>query len=175
MTNLALSPVLETERLVLRVPQEEDFPDAAGFMASPRTEFVGGAITDPWRQWTSFLGTLGHWALRGYGFFQVTLKDGTRVGRVGIINHTMWPEPELGWHLFDGHEGHGYATEAARAARQWAWREKGLGPLISQIHPDNHASRQVAERLGAVLEHEGDLLGEPALTYRHPDPREATA
>ena len=172
MSALAVDPVLETARLILRVPSEEDFETVATFMTSDRTEYLGGVVTDRWQQWRSFLATFGHWALRGYGLFQVTLGDGTRVGRVGILNHGagLWPEPELGWHLFDGHEGKGYASEAAMAVRDWAWRERSLGPLISQIHPDNTASRRLAERLGARVERETTLLGDPALIYRHPDP-----
>ncbi len=165
-----ITPIrLETERLILRTPLENDFEAAVtGFMTSDRTTFVGGPITDPWHQWQTFMATAGHWAFKGYGFFTVCLKDETPIGRVGVINHVMWPEPELGWHVFDGYEGKGYVTEAAFAARDWAWRERGLGPLISQIHPDNHGSIRVAERMGAVLETEREMFGEPCLVYRHP-------
>jgi RimJ/RimL family protein N-acetyltransferase len=58
------------------------------------------------------------------------------------------PEPEMGWALYDGFEGQGYATEAATAARDWA---KGrLASLVSYTHGSNARSVAVAERLGAV-------------------------
>ncbi|SNR65859.1 GNAT family N-acetyltransferase [Puniceibacterium sediminis] len=173
MIDLNIQPI-KTDRLILRTPQESDFDAAAAFNTSDRTTYVGGKITQEWDQWRGFMGSIGHWVLRGYGFFTVTLHDGTRVGRVGVINHRMWPEPELGWHLYDGFEGCGYATEAARAARTWAHTEHGLGPLISQIHPDNHASAAVAKRLGATLEAESTLLGDPCHIYRHPAPAQVT-
>ncbi|MBY6159831.1 GNAT family N-acetyltransferase [Mameliella alba] len=157
---------LTTDRLTLRTPQEEDFAAVAAFMASARSRFVGGPVGDSFDQWRGFLSGIGHWCMRGYGFFTV-LHDGEKVGRVGLINHVMWDEPELGWHIFDGHEGKGYATEAAACARDWAARELGLGPLISYIHPDNTPSRRVAERLGAHLESEKSLLGHPAQVWRH--------
>jgi RimJ/RimL family protein N-acetyltransferase len=157
---------LTTDRLTLRPPAEQDFPAIAAFMASPRARFVGGPIEDSFDQWRGFLATLGHWALRDYGFFTV-LHAGTAVGRVGLVNHVMWDEPELGWQVFDGFEGNGYATEAAIRVRDWAAQERGLGPLISYIHPENTRSRQVARRLGARHERDTTLLDHPAEVWRH--------
>jgi RimJ/RimL family protein N-acetyltransferase len=80
-------------------------------------------------------------------------------------------EVELGWTLGREHWGHGYATEAARAVRDWAFRELRLTRLISIIHPDNAASIRVAERLGA--HHERDIESgwvAPARIYVHPLP-----
>ncbi|MBW4980977.1 GNAT family N-acetyltransferase [Mameliella sp. CS4] len=155
-----------SDRLTLRTPLEEDFPVVSAFMASERARFVGGPVTDEFDQWRGFLAGFGHWALRGYGFFMV-LHDGQKVGRVGVVNHVMWDEPELGWHIFDGFEGQGFATEAAARIRDWASAERGLGPLISYIHPDNAPSRRVAERLDAHFERDTNLLGHPAQVWRH--------
>ncbi|KHQ53107.1 GNAT family N-acetyltransferase [Mameliella alba] len=157
---------LTSDRLTLRTPLEEDYPVISAFMASDRARFVGGPVTDEFDQWRGFLSGFGHWALRGYGFFMV-LHDGQKVGRVGIVNYVMWDEPELGWHIFDGFEGQGFATEAAARIRDWADTERGLGPLISYIHPDNAPSRRVAERLGAHFERDTDLLGHAAQVWRH--------
>ncbi|ASP20162.1 anhydro-N-acetylmuramic acid kinase [Antarctobacter heliothermus] len=157
---------LTTDRLTLRTPLEEDFAPVAAFMASPRARFVGGPVEDEFAQWRGFLSGFGHWALRGYGFFMV-LHDGHKVGRVGVVNHIMWDEPELGWHIFDGFEGKGYATEAAACVRDWAATDRGLGPLISYIHPDNDASRRVAERLGARHERDRTLMEHPVQVWRH--------
>ena len=160
---------LTTDRLILRPPVETDFPAVEAFMMSDRTEFVGGKAPDQFAAWRAFMGSVGHWVLRGFGFFTVLDRTDDRpLGRVGIVHHVMWPEPELGWHMFDGAEGRGYAFEAALAVRDWARRARGLGPLISQIHPDNHRSRRLAERLGAVIESRTTLLGHDCLVYRHP-------
>jgi RimJ/RimL family protein N-acetyltransferase len=157
---------LNTDRLTLRPPLEEDYTDVAAFMASNRAKFVGGPVADEFSKWRGFLSGFGHWALRGYGFFSV-LHAGTRVGRVGVVNHVMWDEPELGWHIFDGYEGQGYATEAAACVRDWAAAERGLGPLISYIHPDNAPSRRVAQRLASRHERDTTLIGHPAEVWRH--------
>ncbi len=159
---------ISTDRLILRTPCEGDFAAVAAFMRSPRAAFVGGPIEDDFALWRSFLSGLGHWALRGYGMFMVD-REATPVGRVGILYHRMWQEPELGWHVFDGHEGQGYATEAAIAARRWAAESHGLGPLISYIDTRNTRSAAVARRLGAVHERDDTLLGGPVQVWRHPE------
>ncbi len=171
MTAPTNAPTLHTARLILRGPQEDDFDAVARFMASDRARFVGGPAADVWQAWRGFLGAVGHWALRGYGFFTLVERDtGHLAGRVGVIFHPFWQEPELGWHLFDGFEGKGYAHEAAQAVRDWAWQDHGLGPLISYVHPGNLPSRRLAERLGARHEADGTLLGVTCMIYRHPDP-----
>ena len=39
------------------------------------------------------------------------------------------PEKELGWLVYDGYEGQGYATEAAAALRDWAFNPLGVDRL----------------------------------------------
>jgi RimJ/RimL family protein N-acetyltransferase len=122
------SPVLETERLLLRRPTAED---------------AGMAYH------------LEQWERAGIGKFVVVRRaDGVTVGRVGIqlLHPETWQPagetgvPELGWTLHPEHRGRGYATEAARAVRDWYQAER----LVSLIPPDNVASQAVARRLGAV-------------------------
>lgn len=162
-------PTLQTDRLTLRAPVEGDFPAMLAFSDSPRARFVGGKLPRQW-VWRTLLANVGHWAWRGYGFFSVELPDGTFVGRVGVIFHDEWPEPELAWHLFDGFEGQGYATEAARAAKADYHARIAVAPLISMIADDNAASAAVAQRLGAVLErHAADEDG-PYGIWRHAGP-----
>ena len=161
-------PVIETERLVLREPRMADLPAFAAFAASDRARFVGGANPTPYAAWDGLRGMLGHWLLRGFGWW--TAEDratGATAGRLGIGHHIDWPEPELGWHLFDGFEGRGLAHEAALAVRRW-WRGRGHPAPISLIDPGNARSIRLAERLGAVPEREITLRGAPCTIWRHP-------
>jgi RimJ/RimL family protein N-acetyltransferase len=57
-------------------------------------------------------------------------------------------EIELGWTLSRHAWGHGYATEAAIAARDWTLRETRPRRLISLIHPNNERSKRVAGKIG---------------------------
>ncbi|AGT08149.1 GNAT family N-acetyltransferase [Paracoccus aminophilus] len=161
-------PVIETERLILREPRLSDLDAVIAFGTSDRARFVGGPM-EPWQAWNSLMTGIGHWVVRGFGWWMVEDKASGKVaGRVGIGHHLDWPEPELGWHLYDGFEGRGLAYEAASAARNHAYSVMGFGPLISLIDHDNHRSASLARRLGAVPEGEFNVRGDACVIYRHP-------
>ncbi len=164
-------PRLETERLILRAPSEADLDADAAFLASDASRFVGGPLRRD-ETWRSIAMLLGHWAIRGFGFWGVEEKDtGRYVGRVGLWFPDGWPEPEIGWTLMTGATGKGYATEAAMAARTHAYDVLGWDTAISLIDPDNHASKAVAKRLGATYDYTYDhpKFG-TADVWRHPAP-----
>jgi RimJ/RimL family protein N-acetyltransferase len=168
-------PTLETKRLTLRAPHAGNFDAYAGFLANQR----GTGVDDPLTRHTAWLGfaaDLGHWHLRGYGFWAVEeITSGKTAGMVGFFHPEGWPEPELGWTLFDGFEGRGYAIEAARRARDYAYDDLGWETLISVIAPDNARSIALAEKLGATLERDWTSpTGDAALIYRHPAPAHDT-
>ena len=125
--------------------------------------------------WRYLCQVIGHWALRGYGRWMVTTQDDdTALGLIGLHNPLNWPEPEIGWILWS-RNGQGFATEAARAARNYAYDTLGWTTAISLIDPQNVASRHVATRLGAtkVGDHRFDD-GDPAEIFRHPGPEVAS-
>lgn len=164
-------PIIETERLRLRGWRREDFDPFAALRGSAEDQaYTGGAV--PRQQaWTEFCAKAGEWTVQGLGVFIVAERETDRaVGYAGLWFPPYIEEPELCWSLFPGNTGKGYATEAALAARDWAYEALGLGPLMSFVHPDNLASRAVAERLGAVAEGWGELKGESRLIYRHSGP-----
>ncbi|MFC3613683.1 GNAT family N-acetyltransferase [Lutimaribacter marinistellae] len=145
-------PVIETERLILRAPSEADFAAEAAFFETDASRFVGGPRR-PDQTWRSLAGMIGHWVIRGYGFWSVDSKEtGAYLGHVGLWNPYGWPEPEIGWTLMTNATGQGYATEAGRAARAHAYEVLGWPTAISLIDPANDASKAVAARLGAAFE-----------------------
>lgn len=145
-------PTLETERLILRAYRLSDFETYASTLASARMVHVDRL--DRHDAWFVFCNELAGWHLRGAGLFAVDRHDGTFVGTVGIQQPDHFPEPELGWTLHDGHEGRGYATEAARAVLAWArdLARDRVASLVSYVAPANAASIAVARRLGATLD-----------------------
>lgn len=105
------------------------------------------------------------WRTDGVGAFALETMATERqvVGQAGLMifdtrgwTPSTWTkagthaQPELGWGLLRSHWGHGYATEAAAAIRDWARRRRKIDRLVSLISPDNIRSQRVAERLGAV-------------------------
>lgn len=162
---------LETERLVLRRPEPKDADAIIAFYMSERSQYAGGHVPS-FRAWTNFTAILGHWQVRGYGLWAVTTKDSDDIiGLVGPYFPTGWPETELGWLMFDGAEGKGFATEAARAAIADARSRLGWTDIVHYIAHQNTRSIALAERLGATLDNDAQVPKpeEPCLVYRQPE------
>ena len=153
MKHLSTAPILTTQRLVLRGPEGSDLPEFTRFMTSAPSMKAQGETVTAEQAWFGFLTGIGHWHWHGFGFFTVSLgQTGHPVGRVGLLKHSNWPEVELAWHLFEGAEGKGFATEAVMAVRKWAGEDLGLERLYSYIDCKNTRSQAVAKRLGAITD-----------------------
>jgi RimJ/RimL family protein N-acetyltransferase len=173
MIALTATPVLETDRLTLRAPQARDWEDFAAFLTSDRASFVGGPVPRD-KAWRAFGHQIGHWVLRGFGMFYFSLKGAAApIGMAGPWYPESWPEREIGWSLWSAEaEGKGYAFEAARAARDFAFHGLGWQTAVSYIAPENTRSIALATRLGAALESGAPCPGdEPCLVFRHPAPQ----
>jgi RimJ/RimL family protein N-acetyltransferase len=162
-----MAPTLHTERLTLRPAQMADFPAYAAFVTSDRARFMGGPH-DAKTAWHWFCNDTAQWALLDMGALMITMTgDDGAVGQVAVCHGPIFPEPELGWFLFDGYEGQGIATEAAAAMRDWAFGARALPTIVSYIDPENLPSIRVAQRLGAVVDPLAATPGnEPTLAYR---------
>lgn len=164
-------PELETERLVMRAPSPGDFEAEAAFYHSDRSRHVGGPMPRD-QAWRSFAAIIGHWVIRGFGFWAVVEREtGLYCGRVGLWFPDGWPEPEIGWMVMGPAEGRGIAHEAAKRARSYAYDALGWTTVISLIADDNDRSKALAARMGAVWEsaYEHPSYG-PMQVYRHPGP-----
>jgi len=172
---------LETERLVLRVPQLEDADDMLELVQDDEVmRWIGGVAGDRAAAVEHLERWIDRWEKNGVGQFAVLL-DGHAIGRVGLLvwDGRLWKtstyeqagehaETELGWALARRHWRHGYATEAARAVREWAYAERGIERLISLIVPDNARSVRVAEKLGARPEQQVETDAGPTNVWVHP-------
>jgi RimJ/RimL family protein N-acetyltransferase len=161
---------LITDRLLLRRLQEKDFEPFAEYYGDEETARYVGGRCDRQAAWRRMASMIGHWELRGYGYWAVEeLETGRFAGCVGLWFPEGWPELELGYWLMRDMQGKGYATEAALKSREYAFEVVGAETLVSYIHPDNEASKHVAGRLGARLEKTIELLDYgPHCVYRHP-------
>lgn len=147
-------PELETARLILRAPRMEDFEPFSAFLGSERARFVGGPVSDRPLLIRAFGHLAGLWLLRGYSCF-VAEEKGTKggVGIFGLWYPQGWPEPEMSWSIWEARlEGRGYAAEAMRAVMPWSFNRAGISSAISVVDAANHASRRLAETLGARID-----------------------
>ncbi|MGR3453942.1 GNAT family N-acetyltransferase [Pseudooceanicola sp.] len=159
-------PELVTERLRLRAPLCEDFAIYAEIVLGPRGKHLGLATRE--EAWLDFAQMVAGWTLRGHGVWTVEPKDGGEAFGFVLLGFDQEdPEPELGY-LFTGRaEGRGIASEAARAARDFAFAELGWKTLTSYVADGNARSAALAERLGGKLDGRLPDAGGDTLVYRY--------
>lgn len=176
MISLSGVPVIETERLRLRGPKLADFEVFAGFLQSDRAAFVGGKQPRV-QAWRAFGHLTGHWVLRGFSMFIIADKaTDAALGMSGPWYPEGWPEPEIGWSVWEPQaEGKGVAFEAATAARAWAYDALGWTTAISLIVDGNTRSEAMAARMGCAYEGEftHEVYGKSRI-FRHPGPEALT-
>jgi RimJ/RimL family protein N-acetyltransferase len=110
----------------------------------------------------------GKWALR-------RKDDGAYLGYCGVspIWPTLAPAPglEIGWRLARSAWGHGYATEAARAALLDVFARTGADEILTYTLPSNARSQAVMRRLGLRREAARDFFyetGQQAVVFVAP-------
>lgn len=162
------NPVIETERLILRVPDARELEPLLAFFTSERSTFFDGPYSDA-DAWYKVAAYAGQWALRGNGFYAITLKEGGEtVGLAGPYHPSHFAEPELSYLLLKPEfEGKGYTQEACAAVLAHVFDDLGCDTLVSFIDPANVGSLKLAERLGARLDPATAAPYPLCDTYRH--------
>lgn len=145
-----LDTVIETPRLVLRVPSLTEFAPWCAFMADEEAARFIGKAQPPSAVWRGICTMIGAWHAEGYAMFSVFEKEtGRWVGRLGPWSPHGWPGQEVGWGIVRDAWGKGYAFEGAAAAMDFAIDSLGWTDVIHCINPDNVNSQRVAQRLGS--------------------------
>ena len=113
-----------------------------------------------------------HMDKHGFGLWATVLRTtGAFVGSVGIsiprFEASFTPCTEVGWRVHRSHWNQGYATEAARAAIEFGFREIGLREILSFTPHGNVASRRVMEKLGMTRRADDDF-DHPLVPAGHP-------
>jgi [ribosomal protein S5]-alanine N-acetyltransferase len=149
----AFGPI-ETVRLRLRRYVEGEEQLVHRLMSNPRVMRFYPAPYDLERSRRVLSSVLTSYRERGYSLLAVERKsDGEYVGQIGLL---YWDDVdaredvEVAYMLFPEHWGRGYATEAARACRDWAFVHLGVDRVVSFIDVNNEPSIAVAQRNGMV-------------------------
>ncbi|GAA2887306.1 GNAT family N-acetyltransferase [Streptosporangium fragile] len=165
-----MEPIL-TDRLVMRRWREADRepfaamnadPEVMEYFPAPLTRAESDALVDQLESEFERYG-YGRWALE-------VRATGEFAGFTGLAWKTFearfTPALEVGWRLPRSAWGHGYATEAARAALEYGFGPAGQEEIISMTAVGNLRSRAVMERLG--------MTRDPADDFDHPQVAEGS-
>lgn len=144
---------LRTERLEIRPFAARDVEAHVDMMMDERAAAFLSPTGKPRsraEEWRAAACYLGHWHIRGFGFFSVIDPQTDEwLGRVGPWMPEGWPGLECGWSICPDHWGKGYAPEAAVATIKWTFEKfPDLPRIISVIDPSNANSQAVAKKIG---------------------------
>lgn len=159
-----MRPVAElvTERLLLRRWRGEDRDPFAALNADPVVmEHFPAPLT---RAQSDDLADRieAHLDEHGWGLWAVEVREtGRFCGFTGLAPATFeapfTPAVEVGWRLAHWSWGHGYATEAARAALAHGFEVLRLDEIVSFTTTTNVRSQRVMQRLGMARDDQGDF------------------
>lgn len=161
-----------TQRLRFREMSEADLDSMADLLGDrvqmrfyPRPKTRDEALD--WIRWNQ-----RNYADNGYGLWIVETHDGQFVGDCGLTWQSVGGDRllEVGYHIASGHQGLGYATEAAKACVDLAFGDIGESHVAAIINPHNLASRRVVEKIGMRIEQEiENHRGLPIVVYGRRD------
>ena len=156
---------LRTERLILRPWTAADRAPFAAMNADPEVRRFFPSLQTRAESDASADFLSSQFARTPYGPWAVEVPGTVEfAGFVGLwetapdVRHQG--PVEIGWRLARDCWGKGYATEAARAALDFVFREKLLDAVVAFVAPANLASRSVMDRIG--------LREDPAGAFDHP-------
>lgn len=143
--------MIETERLLLRDYQLSDFDTLYEIMSDPVTmqHYPAPFDADRTKKWIAW--NLDNYEKYGFGLWAIVLKEtGAMIGDCGITLQNIDGErlPEIGYHIHKKYWRRGYAKEAARAVRDWAFQNTDYDRIYSYMKYTNAASYSTAISIG---------------------------
>lgn len=135
--------ILETERLFLRELTADDFDALYEVMADSDIMQHYPYTFDESRVRNWINKSIERYEIFGFGLWAVCLKEtGEMIGDCGLTmqNINGMIKPEIGYHINKRFQRRGYAKEAARACRDWAFENTPFNFLYSYMKKTNVAS-----------------------------------
>lgn len=145
---------LETERLILRELTEQDFLPLFQILSDAETmkHYPKPFDEEKVHEWIAW--NRENYRVFGFGLWAVILKeDGCLIGDCGITMQKIHGQikPEIGYHICKDCWRKGFATEAARACRDWLFRNTPFQMVFSYMKDTNAASCSTAMANGMRL------------------------
>lgn len=146
--------LIETTRLRIREMTPSDFPWLSAILQDDKTMAAyEGAFDDAMVQdWLQRM--LRRYEEDGFGLWAVELLDtGQMIGQCGLTSQYILDNEviEVGYLFNRAHWHRGYAIEAAKACRNYAFEHLGAERVWAQVRDTNISSMNVAIRLGMTV------------------------
>lgn len=157
-----------TTRLLLRPMDPTDAPALHALMDDPvAARFFPNPTPPPLERVEKWAARqAASWDERGYGLWAVCLRPGGQVvGWAGLQYLPDTDETEVAYQIDRSHWGQGLASEAARAALDYAFRTLGLAQIVAVVHPENAASIRVIEKAGMRFTGQCEYFGMQVRRY----------
>lgn len=146
--------ILETERLYLREMNQSDFASLCRILKDDETMYAyeGAFSDDEVREWLDR--QIARYQKWGFGLWAAILKDTNEmIGQCGLTMQN-WKDDEvleIGYLFERAHWHKGYASEAAKACKKYAFETLNASEVCSIIRDTNIASQNVAIRNGMTV------------------------
>ena len=139
--------MIETPRLLLREYTLDDFPSLYEILSDPETmqHYPAPYDEEKTRNWITW--NLDNYEKYGFGLWAVVLKEtGEFIGDCGITLQNIDGEilPEIGYHIHKKYWRRGFGKEAARAVRDWGFRNTEYDIFYSYMKYTNVGSYSTA-------------------------------
>ena len=154
--------ILETDRLMLRELVLDELDFVAEMLAHPEVMFFWPKpyTRDEAEAWIRR--NQENYARHGYGYWLALDKaSGQPIGQAGLLAQEVGgvAETGIGYIIHRPFWRRGYATEAARACRDYAFETLGKERLVVLVRPENVVSQSVARKIGVKPEREAVFAG----------------
>ncbi len=143
--------IAETERLLLRELNDEDYPDLCRVLQDEEVTYAYERTFSDREIGFWLQAQYRHYREDGFGMWAVVLKEtGKMIGHAGVSLQSQDNKDvhEIGYLFEKACWGKGYATEAVAACVKTAFDTLGLERVYSVIRTDNLASRSVVRKNG---------------------------
>src|SRR5437899_12243173 len=141
---------VETERVLLRDLEPDDLEALFEVLGDPVAMRYYPAPFDRDRVATWIDWVRRSYRENGFGLWAgIRRSDGRFLGDCGPMLQDVEDRvlPEVGYHIVPAEQGHGYATEAARACVDWIFANTAFDTVCSIVVPENGPSRAVAAKV----------------------------
>lgn len=162
---------IKSERLNFRKYNDDDFDYLFSLLSDPEmVRYIGEGKTRDREGTKDFLEWIYDTYNAGTDIGLMVLEDkesNQPIGHAGIVPQKISgvDELEIGYWISREHWGKGYATEAAKALRDYGRDHLGKERFIALIQPGNVVSIKVASKLGMNLENKVVLRGQNVHIY----------